>query len=620
MSARGPVTERAEFSGEALPAGWRIESGRFASPGYPGAVRRVALEYAARPEEGAGVVAVYAVDHSEGGEWKVADLDVRTNGAALDFPESSNYRSFLVECDGAALRSFAATWVDGRLDAPLNVRVAGFGHSHVDVAWDPVEDAAGYQVTVWTNMTTGSCGGTVEWAETWAGLKTSASGSASLENNKDVAGSRADHPDEWTDMEDAYLSRTPAHVKLGTSTGKAGWLVVPAHGRGEGLHLRFSAARFDGKDDGQNLAVDFVSTDGTQTNREVFALSVYEKVFHRSLAGLEAGWKVVLAGVPREGAAREKDCRVDLGEVAYVRGYAPGDVQRVVLGTARVDGGTTAATVGGLPGVKVEVGVTAIGSGEAEDSALSGAVAADLSAAPRPAVPAGEMLPEGGYVETFASLGALPASSAWRNFVTLPYWQAVNGGADVERISAASGMAGKSGGLYVYHGTNRSETAGLSLAAVANTSNGISFGFAVTNDTCRIFDGLSLRFTARQWTFNGDRKAAQSLRLAYCATNEVVSLGAVGDWVEVDSVRFDALAPGAGNALAAGAARADFATGSVKETMVAALEGVRLMPGKVLVFRWTPDAVAGGEVLGVDDVSFAYTARPIGTVLLFAGM
>jgi hypothetical protein len=30
--------------------------------------------------------------------------------------------------------------------------------------------------------------------------------------------------------------------------------------------------------------------------------------------------------------------------------------------------------------------------------------------------------------------------------------------------------------------------------------------------------------------------------------------------------------------------------------------------------------VAGGEVLGVDDVSFAYTARPIGTVLLFAGM
>ena len=127
--ARGPVTERVEFAGEALPAGWSIESGRFASPAYAGAVQRVALEYAAAPGEGSGAVAVYAIDHMEGGEWKIADLNVRTSGAALDFPEGSDYRAFRVECSGVALSSFSVTWFDNRLDSPENVHVTGSGYS-----------------------------------------------------------------------------------------------------------------------------------------------------------------------------------------------------------------------------------------------------------------------------------------------------------------------------------------------------------------------------------------------------------------------------------------------------------------------------------------------------------
>ncbi len=614
--ARGPVTERAVFAGEALPAGWSIEAGRVASPFYAGAVRRVELEYAAAPGEGAGTVALYAVDHAEGGEWKVADLNVRTSGAALDFPEGSDYRAFRIACDGAALASFAATWMDSRLDVPQNVRVTGFGGSYVNVAWNPVEDAGGYLVTVWTNNVVGGCEGTAAWAETWAGLKTS-TGSALLANNMDAADSRADHPSEWGELEDVYLSKTAAHVRLGTATGKIGWMTVPAHGRGAGAHLRFKAARFDGRDDGQNLAVDFVSADGAQTNREVFVLSVAEKTFHRSLADLPEGWKIVLASVPKDGTAKDKDCRVDLGEVAYVQGYEPGEVQMEVLGTASTGSGATAAKVGGLPGVEVNVGVKAVGVDDAADSAMSEAVCVDLANAPCIAVPASEILQEGGYEETFDPLSGL-LDNSWRNFVTLPYWQARNGEAEVERITSASGTGAKSGGLYAYHGPAAGDATSYSLAAVANTSNRMKFGFAVTNDTERIFDGVTLRFTARQWTFTGKRTAAQSLRFSYCLTNEVAAVSDAGEWVEVNALKFDALAPGEGNAFGAAGEAADPATGSMARTLEATLDGVRLLPGKVLIFRWVPDAVANGEALGVDDVSLTCAARPIGTVLLFA--
>ncbi|MBQ1819893.1 MAG: hypothetical protein II120_06790 [Bacteroidales bacterium] len=99
-----------------------------------------------------------------------------------------------------------------------------------------------------------------------------------------------------------------------------------------------------------------------------------------------------------------------------------------------------------------------------------------------------------------------------------------------------------------------------------------------------------------------------------------MAVSAAGEWVEVDALRFDALAPGEGNSLEAAGDAADPATGSMARTMEATLEGVRLLPGKVLIFRWVPDAVANGEALGVDDVSLTCVARPIGTVLFFANL
>ena len=100
----------------------------------------------------------------------------------------------------------------------------------------------------------------------------------------------------------------------------------------------------------------------------------------------------------------------------------------------------------------------------------------------------------------------------------------------------------------------------------------------------------------------------------------VAAVSDAGEWVEVEALRFDALAPGDGNSFDAAGDAADSATGSMTRTMEATLDGVRLLPGKVLIFRWAPDAVAGGEALGVDDVSLSCAARPIGTVLFFANL
>ena len=184
------------------------------------------------------------------------------------------------------------------------------------------------------------------------------------------------------------------------------------------------------------------------------------------------------------------------------------------------------------------------------------------------------------------------------------------------------GKSGKTSGLYAYHGTNQNDTASYSLAVVANSSNKMKFGFAVTNDMEGFaLSNFAVSFTARQWTFTSDRKVAQSLHFEYLVTNEVGTVSAPGNcWHEVEALRFDATGPGEGtNSLAAAASvgKADWATGSAFANLEAVLGGVVLHSGEVLMLRWSPDPVSNGEVLGVDDVSISCSATNLGTTMRF---
>ena len=611
LLAGGVVVETSLFQDGALPEGWRTSANGLVSPTYSNRVTQVALSYAATDPGTMGTLTLYASNSLPPAEHEIATLNTRTMRAQLDFPEETGYRSFRVVTNGVSLASFAATWLDTRLATPTNVAAANNTGSSFDLSWAAVENATGYHIAVWTNATVGASAGTTNWIETFAHMKTS-TGTAAFGNNKDTKESRADHPEEWTEFDEVYLSKNEGHIRLGKQA-TIGCLTVPSHEIGENSFLRVVAARYDGNDKGQNLAIDFISPDGTQTNRHIHVLTVEDHAYYQPLAELPEGWKIALTvAVPDNGS----DFRVDLESVAYIDGYDPGTEERDVFRTVNLDGDTTCVSISDLPPVAVQVSVQALAENVADVSEASAAIMVDL--AHPPPVPQlavlGSVVADVGYTENFDALIGLGTSADWTDGLTLPYWQARKVSSPVNSISEKSSMANQSVGLYAYHGTNKNDTASYSLAIVSKTNNRMTFGFAVTNDTNVLLTNFQLSFTARQWTFTSSRTVPQSLHLECLVTNEVVAVSDAGDWIAVDALQFDAVAS-LQEAEANG--RADYAAGSAFANLTATLTGQRLHPGEVLMLRWSSDPVANGEALGVDDISLSCSTTSLGTTMRF---
>ena len=620
--ANGPVAVESLFEGGELPEGWRGGESDILSPTYSNYVSHISLAYGEERTGAFGTLALFAIDYASQSESKIADLNTFTSAAQFDFPVGTDFRAFRIVTNGVALASFTVVWMDTRLAAPTNIAIANNTGSSFDISWSPVENAAGYCISVWTNMTVGASAGTTNWIETFTQMKTS-TGTAAFGNNKNTNDSKADHPDEWTEFDEVYLSKNAGHIRLGKQA-TIGRLTVPSYETGVNSFLRVVASRYDGNNRGQNLAIDFISPDGTQTNRNIHVLTVTDNAYYQSLADLPQGWKIVLTvAAPDNGS----DFRVDLGSIAYIDGYDPGDEECDVFRTVNLDGGRTSIAINDLPPVAVNVSVQALAANAAESSEGSDAVTVDL--AHPPPVPqlavSGASVAEHGYSENFDALNGLGTTADWTDGLTLPCWQARKGEVLVDKISTSHGMGGKSGktsGLYAYHGTNQNDTASYSLAVVANSSKKMKFCLAVTNDMEGFaLSNFAVSFTARQWTFTSDRKVAQSLHFEYLVTNEVGAVSAPSNcWHEVEALRFDATGPGEGtNSLAAAASvgKADWATGSAFANLEAVLEGVLLHSGEVLMLRWRPDPVSNGEVLGVDDVSITCSATSLGTTMRF---
>ena len=604
----GFVVERSVFMGGAPPVGWTMEDGSCVSPEYSNRVVRIELAYGASISNETGTALLSAVDHATSNAAQIAALNTMTTSASFDFPESSDYRAFsIVPANGFLLTSFAATWLDTRLDVPTNIVVRNNTGSSFDISWDAVEGAVGYRVSVWTNVVVGASAGTEMWVETFAGMD--ASGSAALNPSRLE---KADHGDEWKDaaFEKGYLLDNGGGIRIGQSEA-GGWIAVPHTVSAGETALLVDACRYK-NDDGQGLAVSAVSLAGETNLIQVVELDGLEvSTFDIALPADAVGKRLIFETVSLTG---KKERRVAITRIAFVSGYSKGVEHPVYLRTVDV-GEITAVSVAELPPMAVFVGVQALAAQGSDMSAVSPAIGVDLANPPPSPVLAvlGSVVAGVGYCEAFDAITNLPATSVWEDGVTVPYWQAQKGGNAIDTITTASGAVtgGRTGGLYAYHGTNRADSASYSLGAAANGSNRIAFGFAVTNDTEQILSGFGLSFTARQWSFTARRTAEQSLRFAHLTTNELVAVSATsGDWIDVEPLRFDAVF-----GLDAGGANVDAATGSVFANMSAELEGVDLPPGGVLLLRWTPDPVANGDVLGVDDVSLTCVSPGRGMVI-----
>ncbi len=626
--ASGPVAVESLFTGGELPEGWRGGESSILSPTYSNYVSHISLAYGEERAGAFGTLALFAVDPASQNESKLADLNTLTSAAQFDFPVGTDFRAFRLVTNGVALMSFTAVWMDTRLAAPTNIAIANNTGSSFDISWDPIADARTYKISVWTNKLVGAADGAVEWRETFRDMDSSKT--AGL-NETRLA--QADN-EGWatTDFFNGYLIDNGGGIRLGTSTA-TGWISVPhVVAAGENA-LRVTAARYS-QNKGQQLAVLCVRDGGATTN----LVGTFPVDFDGTYPTFDPSNAVDVIELPDSTVGETlilqtvsgsdgKEARIALTGIEFVSGYSAGTQVRDVIREETLSAADTACTISGLPPVAVQVSVQALAANATESSEGSVAVTVDL--AHPPPVPqlavSGARVADVGYSENFDALNGLGTSADWTDGLTLPYWQARKGEVLVDKISTSYGMGGKSGktsGLYAYHGTNQSDTASCSLAAVANSSNKMKFGIAVTNDMEGFaLSNFAVSFTARQWTFTSDRKVAQSLHFEYLVTNEVGAVSAPSNcWHEVEALRFDATGPGEGtNSLAAAASvgKADWATGSAFANLEAVLEGVLLHSGEVLMLRWRPDPVSNGEVLGVDDVSITCSATSLGTTMRF---
>ena len=602
--ANGPVAVETVFSEGTLPAGWSICESGLLSPTYSNYVSHISLAYGGERSGVYGTLAIFATDYTTQTESKIADLNTFTSAVQLDFPAGTDFRSFRFVTNGVALVSWTAVWMDTRLSAPTNIAIANNTASSFDISWDPIGDAITYKISVWTNATVGASAGVATWQETFSGMGSSKT--APL--NQDRLG-LADHGSDWRDtpFENGYLIDNGGGIRLGTSTA-TGWISVPhVVATGENA-LRVTAARYS-QDKGQQLAVLCVLDGGATTN----LVGTFPVEFEGTYPTFDSSNAVDVIELPAStvggtlilqttSGSDGKEARIAVKGIEFVSGYAAGTLVPDVIREETISAADTAFTISDLPSVAVQVSVQALAANVADSSAASETVVVDLAhppPTPQLVVSGARVADVGGYFEPFDILANL-ASMLWTDGVSVRYWQARRGASSEGNITEKSGMSNQSAGVYSYHGTNKNDTASYSLAIVSKTNNRMTIGFAVTNDTDALLTNFQLSFTARQWTFTSNRTVPQSLHFECLVTNKVVAVSDVGDWDEVNALKFDAVAS-LQEAEASG--RVDYATGSAFANLTATLTGKRLHPGEVLMLRWTSDPVANGEALGVDDVA-----------------
>ena len=611
--AGGPVTDETVFPEGTLPAGWHASTSGLISPTFSNYVSHISLTYSEERAGVLGTLALFATNHSSHAESKIADLNTLTSAAQFDFAASTDFRAFRLVTNGVSISSFTAIWMDTRLSAPTNITIANNTGSSFDISWNPVEDATGYKVSVWTNVTVGASAGTALWAEGFANSDATSSTSASFDGTKHTD----DKTTGWT-SERTYRSIFQGVVKVGSSSA-AGWIATPPFTEacnGDSLEISLRAC-VTNSSVSEQIPISVVS--GTTTNDlGIIEMGLEMKDWYVPVTGISVGDSILIHSPVSTKASNRPTLLLD--NLSVVTGHSDGTETPVVFREETVAGDVTYCTVYNLPPVAVQVSIQSIAANAADSSVASAATVVDLAnppPQPQLAIPGSVVGSTDGFYESCDTLSGSPTGeSEWSNWVTLAYLQAFIGLTPVNKMITASGMGNKSGGWYNYHGTNKNDTASYSLAAVANGSNHIKFGLAVTNELERSLLDFTISFMARQWTFSKNRSAEQSLRFEYLVTNEFVSIVTEGNWVEVDGLRFDAIAPGA-TSFTEGGEYADYETGSVGRNLSATLQDVVLRPGKVLLIRWTPDPVSNGEALGVDDIRLKCSKQALGTTLIY---
>lgn len=580
---------------------WTVSDDEWLSPTYDSAVDKIVLQYSGTD---ASASATIQARTKQGAETLVATFTAASSGASFDFPDTTDFRSFrITSTNGLALSSFTAYVSASSIDTPTGVVISNnTTGTSFDAYWDPVADAKGYRVYVWTNAIAEASAGTAVWQETMPGA-TNTSSNTKLNDSKFNA---CFANPGWTRSDKAgYPTGEAGTIRIGT-TGDNGWIQTPQINQsGNGMAVRFLAKAVDSRSNGKSVVVERVSGETTHSAGTA-TLSNEMQEFTIVLSEWES------SNCIRFNSITNGDRRVVIGAVTVVSGYSEGQLEPSYIVNGLDVGTATSHSFADLPSVPVQFAVEAYGR-RGVSSAKTEAVEVDLSNPDKVAMlnacPLSSLTSSANtYSQNFNQTAALTYTTGDKellNGTTLLYWQWFKNGVDAGTFKWNSGT-GTTGGFYSLS-TNQSEAV-RALGAYSTKDNEFSFGMAFTNDTGSAMTISSIEYVVQQWGFANTTNQTLSI-----SVKVVDSL----DWISAHDEGWTVLA--STESVVYGTEASHDTPVSTPITVSPEAE-VSIAPGQVLMLKWTIHSLKAGKpgMMGIDDVSVIFGNKARGLSISIA--
>lgn len=579
---------------------WTVIDGEWLSPMYGNAVDKIVLQYSGMD---ANATATIQTLTEQKAETTVATLTAASSGASFDFPDTTDFRSFrITSTNGLTLSSFMAYVSASSIDAPTGVAISNnVTGTSFDAYWNPVADARGYKVYVWTNSVVGASAGTVVWQETFANSPARSSSTAFNISYTDSGEA------QWT-FDKVYAHSDAAKVRIGNTSTK-GVLVSPVLGDvvdgGNPLVLRIRVWKQEAKD-GDFMPIGVVSENVTNIVK-VLEITTTPTDYHIVLPVLSVTDRLAFLSPTNKASAR-----AIIDDVAILSGYSEGQIEPSYIVDGLDVGALTSYSFADLPSVPVQFAVEAYGR-RGVSSTKTEAVEVDLSNPDKVAMlnacPLSSLTSSANtYSQNFNQTAVLTYTTGDKellNGTTLLYWQWFKNDVEAGTFKWNSGT-GTTSGIYSLS-TNQSEAV-RALGAYSTKDNEFSFGMAFTNDTGSAMTISSIEYVVQQWGFANTTN--QTLSISVKVVDSLDWISAYDDWTVLAST--ESVVYGA----------ADVHETPVSTPVTANPEDeISIMPGQVLMLKWTIHSLKAGKpgMMGIDDVSVIFGHKAQGLSIRIAG-
>ena len=471
-------------------------------------------------------------------------------------------------------------------------------HTSFRMNWSPVSGAAGYRISVWTNVLEGASSGSVLWRESFSKAMSSTSTTA-ISNPESFSENCADNQG-WTIISNVYPSVDAGTVRLG-NTSKPGELVTPPLDAVSGGTLRVKLRR-------QTASEGAIFSVWRGTGNVLAEIGESQEIGEMST---ECIWPLPEIGsgdcLVFRSASGKKSYRTLLDEVEILEGYSAG-VPAPDYALSSVQVSESSYAVEALPSAVWMYAVEAIDGSGAVVAASTNTV--DLvNPPPQPvldAVAISAIQRKGGeriWYEDFSSFtNVFPTSkntADWLNGTTLPHWQAYCGDNPVSDVIRNNG-AGTRKGLYAYWTTDKLvETYSLGTMT-SGTAEEYVYGLSFRNDTAFSVHKVVVRFDGLQFGFRN--MEVQNLACEYMVTNELVSVAADGDWHICDDLTYYT-AENSSSGLESGK---DI---PVTTALSADITDVSIPNDCYFMLRWRRNVTSNAAAIAIDNVSVAFAVK-----------